>query len=54
VGVTLAVPFEIQGGSPEVVLGLNDPVLGIRYSAVKTFKEERISTFFVVSIPVAQ
>jgi hypothetical protein len=51
VGVSLAVPFEIKGGSPEAVQGIRDPVLGIWYSAVKTFKVERISTFFVVSIP---
>ena len=31
-GVSLAVPFEIQGGSPDAVQGLHDPVIGIRYT----------------------
>jgi hypothetical protein len=31
-GVSLALPFEIQGGSPDAVQGLHDPVLGVRYT----------------------
>ncbi len=31
-GVSLAVPFEIQGGSTEALQGLHDPVLGLRYT----------------------
>jgi len=29
--VSLALPFEIQGGSPDAIQGVHDPVLGLRY-----------------------
>src|SRR5712692_494688 len=29
--VSLPLPFEIQGGSPDAIQGVHDPVLGLRY-----------------------
>jgi len=46
-GVSLAMPFEIQGGSPQAVQGLHDPVVGLRYMPSVGMNKNFIATLTV-------
>jgi len=51
--VSASLPFEIQGGSPDAVQGVHDPVFGLRYYAPVTGPNQNLIAALTVEPPAS-